>query len=142
MDHPALLDDETNVRWSRQEDPAKLLCPFGCRGEGKVNNHGYCKHLVGWTLDGKVVELREPLGEEFERTGREKRELEPDDIVVPRKTPTSRVYRAVEPGEKPISTRSKVSQHDADIALILEELQALRDENKELRALIEANQGD
>lgn len=41
------------------ESPAdiKNLCPFGCTEE-RLDENGYCRHLVGFTDDRKRVELR------------------------------------------------------------------------------------
>jgi hypothetical protein len=32
-------------------------CPFGCRDD-QLDAHGYCRHLIGWTEDGRTFELR------------------------------------------------------------------------------------
>jgi len=32
-------------------------CPFGCADE-QLDKHGWCRHLIGWTEDGKTFEPR------------------------------------------------------------------------------------
>lgn len=56
---------------ARMEAQKKLggpqnLCPFGCT---RLDINGYCRHLVGWTQDGKRIEVRERTERGRERTG-------------------------------------------------------------------------
>lgn len=63
-------------------------CPFGCE---KVDEHGFCFHIVGFTNDGKTVELitrvkdlrdRLPARLGTPQTGLKRREVEAGDKVV------------------------------------------------------------
>ncbi len=38
----------------------KTHCPFGCKGP-KLDEHGYCRHLLGFTNDGQVYEPITPM---------------------------------------------------------------------------------
>lgn len=78
------------------------LCPCGCRA---VDENGYCRHLVGFTTDGKTMEIRELIRdhESYEMTGRKTEPVLKTDKIVqipaagaPRGTylATARVYRA------------------------------------------------
>lgn len=68
-----------------------ILCPFRCTHKD-VNPHGYCKHLVGFTEDGRTIEMRELVGTR-ERCGHLTDEVKASDVIVPMATTTSRVYR-------------------------------------------------
>lgn len=61
------------------------LCPFGCEDD-QLDEWGYCRHLVGFTNDNKIMELRQ--------RGSPKERVKKSDIIVPRE-PSSRVYRDV-----------------------------------------------
>lgn len=88
------------------------LCPYGCTEAKGLNEHGYCRHLIGWTLsdgtEGSVIEMRERYGSAngddvtsqvngtngtHERCGVARGQVREDDIVVEMATPTRRVYR-------------------------------------------------
>ena len=83
----------------------KTGCPF-CRDAKLTNTKGYCPHLIGFTLDGYTMEIREQVpGPRSDENGkliwdgeREKvstpTAIEEGDIIATQSTPTSRVYRA------------------------------------------------
>ena len=72
-----------------------ILCPFGCaRGsvQANINEHGYCRHLVGFSLDKATMEVRCKIGER-EQTGPLTEKVLKTDQLVEMATPTFRVYR-------------------------------------------------
>lgn len=102
------------------------LCPCGC-DEKDLNEHGYCKHLVGFTVEGKVIELREanPAPAILERTGFKTEPVREDDILVPI-TSTSRVYR----GKRVV----RLSEQDQAAKAQQEQIEELQ---KQVAALLE-----
>jgi hypothetical protein len=48
--------------------PGESHCPYGCGrdGKGRINELGYCKHLIGFTNDEQVLE---PLSADVDRNG-------------------------------------------------------------------------
>lgn len=76
------------------------FCPFGCEVED-LDDNGYCKHLVGFTEDGKAFE---PMREDKNKDGSQGRRkvfgaekkpvLKTDQLV--QITTSYRVYRASE----------------------------------------------
>lgn len=95
------------------------ICPCGCK-LADMNDKGYCKHLVGWTLDRKIVELRETFGTgQYERCGVETRPIDPkNDIIVEMETMTARVYQTQ--GD-PLVTKVPATDNDALMALLQEQ---------------------
>jgi hypothetical protein len=100
------------------------VCPFGC-GDSDLDDHGYCKHLVGFTnaqlpegdvkkvTDEGVVEVLEEQPNRAIATkavGRKRLPLKPGDKLV-RITQSSRVYRQdwgdEKPAEKPAEQTKK-----------------------------------
>ena len=69
-------------------------CPFGCELE-ELDEHGYCRHLVGFTTDGKVLERQRLVGDRRQVFGNEKEPVRKGDVLV-QITTSSRVYRADE----------------------------------------------
>lgn len=68
------------------------LCPFGC-DHTELDEQGYCRHLVGWTDDGKQMEVRERLPSGIgERVLPSRQPVKKGDKIVPREM-SSRVYR-------------------------------------------------
>ena len=98
-------------RAKRNPNEVLNLCPCRCQVR-HLDDKGYCKHLIGWTIDGQTIELRELFGTGFERTGNILGIVEDDDILVsgtpfrtdkqgnPSPTPTQRVYRRT--GKAPV----------------------------------------
>lgn len=77
-------------------------CPFGC-GHEDLDKRGYCRHLVGFTNDGEVLEPLVRTGEdEVKVVGpglKDKpKKVQPGDVLV-KITTSSRVYRQV-PGPR------------------------------------------
>lgn len=112
-----------------------LVCPCGC-GIPQMNSNGYCKHLVGFTLDRKTVELREFVGgketfedHRYERVGVKTREIEPADIMVEMETMTCRVYQAL--GD-PLVTKAQHVSPDVEALM-----QMLQEQSKEIGILKE-----
>ena len=115
MDHPSLMAAQDRMamldRAKRNPNEILNLCPCGCSVQ-RLDDKGYCRHLIGWTVDGQTVELREKFGSGHERTGNLLGVVEEDDILISgtpfRKdkngnhtpTPTYRVYR--KSGKAPI----------------------------------------
>jgi hypothetical protein len=68
------------------------FCPFGCATD-ELDEHGYCKHLVGFTADGKTLEpmAADERGRRRVDGGRREPVLKGD--VLERITTCSRVYR-------------------------------------------------
>lgn len=71
---------------SENPSEVKHLCPFGCM-DGKVDENGYCRHLVGYTDDRKTVELRTKrvsarTGNVHEQTGILTRAAQPGDKLI------------------------------------------------------------
>jgi hypothetical protein len=129
------------------------LCPYGCPAKA-LTEQGYCKHLVGFTLDGQTVELNEkfmaavhdengdPLdtGGRFQRTGPRFGKVEPTDVVVevtngrPVATPTRRVYRPG-PDDKRVERSGQEQTQDLDaLKAIVAEQQKQIEELKKLVA--------
>jgi hypothetical protein len=69
-------------------------CPFGCRMDDEgVDQNGYCRHLVGFTNDGKTME---PLVKHrFHQSHGAPQPVRKDDVLV-RVTVSYRVYRNVD----------------------------------------------
>lgn len=98
-------------------------CPWGC-GVRQCNHNGHCRHLVGFTIDGKTVELRERYQDRFERTGYLLRDVKAGDVFVgqtPERrtkngtacpTPTQRVYR--KDGRAPVLDDGKTYRYRPD----------------------------
>ncbi len=79
------------------------FCPFGCE-EADLDDHGYCKHLVGFTNDQKNYEpMREGKNRDGSPAARKvfgnesKPVLKTDQLV--QITTSYRVYRASEPAK-------------------------------------------
>lgn len=113
---PGLGQRDTSVRAQmvkmKGEQKNLNLCPCGCP-DTALNEHGYCDHLVGWTMDGEVIELREfncvSIAREMtseghikerplpwmvdERVGAKTEPVRKDDILVDCGTHNKRVYR-------------------------------------------------
>lgn len=69
------------------------VCPFGCRGKD-LDDYGYCKHLVGFSPDGKALEVLE-RGKEYPVVRYVPAEqVRPTDHLV-QITTSYRVYRSV-----------------------------------------------
>jgi hypothetical protein len=68
------------------------FCPFGCTMED-LDDHGYCRHLVGFTNDGKTMEPTSinDMGRQI-TLGAVKQPVVKGDQLVPI-TVSSRVYR-------------------------------------------------
>lgn len=93
-----------------------MLCPFHC-GLQRVDLNGYCRHLIGWSVDGETVELREEFSPGKERVGHLLGVVEDGDVLVsgtpdrknkakqPCPTPSHRVYRKT--GTAPIRDDGK-----------------------------------
>ena len=123
-------------------------CPYGCN-LSQMDEHGYCKHLVGFTTDGKryepmvrrgghrVVEVQmvedpdQPPGEDGQPVKKPKLPLvKPDDKLV-KITVSSRVYRDVDgQGER---LRKRLEEEEREKRL--EERRAFIAEIKEDEAL-------
>lgn len=79
------------------------FCPFGCE-DADLDDHGYCKHLVGFTNDQKTYEpMRESKNADGSAGPRKvygsesKQVLKTDQLV--QITTSYRVYRAAEAGK-------------------------------------------
>jgi len=115
-----------------------LICPCGC-DIPQMNAVGFCKHLVGFTVDRNTVELRELVGADeqnphgrYERVGVEKRRISADDIIVEMETPTCRVYQAN--GDPLVNRKADSSE--------LEQLrEMLKMQSEQIRELQEAMTG-
>lgn len=102
------------------------FCPFGCQ-EQHLDDHGYCRHLVGFTLPGdptkyepmvkrngkRVVQVPRPKvkvgadeeGDVFEDGPPQYQDVLPGDQLV-RITHCSRVYRdQPQPAEQPVKLK-------------------------------------
>lgn len=92
----------TLVRKKPKGGGPEMLCPYGC-GNKECDDRGYCRHLIGFTLDGRNMEVLERWGPDnsYLRHGKLVEPVLHSDIIVPRETPTSRVYRGA-PGERPV----------------------------------------
>src|SRR5438132_2664246 len=98
IDQPGLGESKLTVPMRQAKAAAKgerlNLCPCGC-DDKELTEHDYCKHLVGFSNDGKTVELREIVNEPgkspYERVGRETRPIGEDDHLV-QITTSYRVY--------------------------------------------------
>lgn len=124
----------------------ELLCPFGC-GIQKCNPVGHCRHLVGFTIDMKTVELRERYGvgenqPNHERTGYLIRELDSQDRLIgtmkkarrnSRKqhtpTPTYRVYR--QDGRAPVLDNGKYQRRAESVSQGWEDFESDLNEDEE-----------
>lgn len=87
MAHPEQLSVHDRVAQAIQKERAAgrkfNACPCGCTDQ-MLNQHGYCRHLIGWTNDKKWYEARQrvtrtgldgkPDGSPYERVGA----MEPD----------------------------------------------------------------
>ncbi len=71
------------------------FCPHGCTLED-LDDHGYCRHLVGFTNDGKTMEpyVENAMGKKV-TLGHTKQPVHKSDHLVPI-TVSSRVYRDVD----------------------------------------------
>lgn len=70
-------------------------CPFGCREEDLTNELGYCRHLKGFTRDGKTFEpikARNTKSEHLFVDGSDPQKVLKTDKLIPI-TDCSRVYR-------------------------------------------------
>lgn len=79
---------------------AMKLCPYGCKAGTPGHNaeFGYCRHLVGWTLDDKTIDVRtaKPVVEDgnlYDFNAPAGDTVRETDVIVRMGTPTSRVYR-------------------------------------------------
>lgn len=88
--------------------PKPTLCPFGCKeDEPSMTAHGYCRHLIGWTTDGKTFERRERVvNTDFEFV-RGKHPVLESDTCVPLSSGL-RVYR--KSGRAPVLVARPVSE--------------------------------
>jgi len=83
------------------------FCPFGCELDD-LDDQGHCRHLVGYTTDGKLMEpLLELKGRRIvqvrkDAEGRPVLEKVPEGAILERITSSARVYHdgAARPGKK------------------------------------------
>lgn len=138
------MDPRTQtLRRANQSEEArearKFLCPFGC-GEAQSDDHGYCKHLVGFTDDGKTMEARlvnrEGTKQKTAKDAKAGVEVLQTDIVVDTGYVTARVYRAMSKTDVPLQ-RGQVRETELQgmLADLDARMKALEAENRELRAL-------
>lgn len=121
----------------------KSHCPYGCRIPGKqlTNEAGFCKHLVGFSEDGKTMEVMEEYrvtesGGAFTRmksdpkTGLTVKEaVKSDDVLVPmHPTITIRVYRSK--GDPLVRGTSAPGSSDSSALLAM-----IEDQNTAMRAM-------
>lgn len=94
MAHPAEVS--VHERVAREIQKARAAgkkfnaCPCGCT-EQQLNEHGYCRHLIGWSNDGKFYEPRmrvrrtgldgNPDGSLYERVGNREQDREAEPYV-------------------------------------------------------------
>lgn len=132
-------------------------CPFGCTpgGQDPVNEWGWCSHLVGWTLDKEVMNLRECQPSTYDsEPDRESSALvvpiEEADVIAEGPSAYTRVYRSngkapYKKGEysvgdrivKPMKSKEQALQEEAaakerENALLRKQLEELSRVNKEL----------
>jgi hypothetical protein len=103
---------------NRSQPKAKeILCPFGCGVKNRgVDDRGYCKHLVGFTVDCNVMELRSRWrGREI--CGAFTEEVRKTDVLVQMPTQTFRVYRR--DGAAPL--RREPPSHGPDPDMVADE---------------------
>jgi hypothetical protein len=107
--HPDQAPPPQNRKsFAEQKIQEKNLCPFGCvHGDEGVDEHGYCRHLVGFSNDGKTFEPFAPMmaknedgrlvenGRRF-TDGRDPQKVGPNDRLV-QISVSYRVYRRQEP---------------------------------------------
>lgn len=128
-------------------------CPWGCREDnGKCDEHGYCRHLVGWTIDGKVIDVRvmkqHGVATPIEELKPEGDAVQPKDRVVNMGHDFERVYRypghwplgATALPEEPPVAPDVLSQDQADTAAQDAKIAALEEKIAQLTSLVERSQ--
>lgn len=139
------------------------LCPFGCT-DRELDQHGYCRHLYGFTEDGHTVEVMEVRADDggYEkpvlnaegrvvqpggfvpklRTGKVRGEVLETDVVVERNTPTSRVYRPG-PGDKRVVRSAEPGEGIAALEALAQQQQRQIDEQRrQIDELLTANRAE
>lgn len=68
------------------------FCPFGCE-QDDIDEHGYCRHLVGFTNDGKQMEpmIHDDQGRKVVQGAKKEPVLKTDKLI--QITVSQRVYR-------------------------------------------------
>lgn len=110
-------------------------CPYGCEAD-EANGRSYCRHLVGWTLDGENVDLRITNKDgtiDIGATGIKQRLIDLDvDMIVTTQTPTSRVYQSL--GDQLVDQTAKNLD---EVAALKRQVAEQDRQMAELRAMIE-----
>lgn len=76
------------------------MCPFGCE-DHELDSNGYCRHLVGFTNDGRNLEpMRRRAGRRVVRVHRERYEVGEDDDGRPEYEEGPPQYERVLPGDE------------------------------------------
>jgi len=133
----------------------QCLCPFGCQTGKNTDQNGYCRHLVGWTLNNHEIEVREQHGH-LERTGHLLDLVQPADVIVPMATDSSRVYRidgkfpfgcpeeslTPAPVAVPLQARGgRPTDNEALYETIIAQGEALKDMERKIRELEDDRRG-
>jgi len=136
-------------------------CPYNCRGE-LLDEHGRCRHLIGYTNDGLTMEVRQSLGNEampdLERVGHQTGgkgkntqltfPVEEGDLVVATRGTSKRVYRRTGAAPYPIGEYTAsgkqiepipadADQATAEVVRLRRELAAKQQEIADMQALLE-----